>query len=145
MPYVSSAAHRSGFSANPEILSKFVEREFKHVSQAIKSSPQKAQKAQNIDPVAYETPIADTFVVCSYCIPQCSPAVLDSTGNGEDAFTSTRWNTGSVEHLNALFSGFAVGGIFLRAGCNYLDGSSQASDSARRDPSSFMSLPAVDL
>ena len=83
--------------------------------------------------------------VCSDNVPQRPPVVLDSVGNGEDAFTKARWDAGGVEYLHALFSGTAVGGLFVRTADNFTDRSSQAGGSARRDPAYLMSLFASSV
>ena len=84
-----------------------------------------------------------SYVVRHHNFPQRPLAVLDSTGNGEDAFTPARWYAGSVDHLHALFPGAAVGRVFVRNVYNSVDGSSQASSSAQFDPAYFMSLLAA--
>ncbi len=83
------------------------------------------------------------LIICHYDFPQRPLAVLDSTHNGEDAFASTRWDAGGVEHLHAVFSDTAVGGIFLRAGYNFANTSAQAGSSARRSPAAIVSLLAA--
>jgi hypothetical protein len=83
---------------------------------------------------------ANTLFVCHHNFPQRPLTVLDSTGNGEDAFTTARWNTGSVDHLHALFSGNAIGRVFLCNVYSFMDGSSKAGSSAQLDTASFLSL-----
>ena len=81
-------------------------------------------------------------IICRDDLPQRTPVVLDSTGDGEDTFAATRWNSRRVEHLHALFPGAAVGGILVRARNNLMDRSSQASTSAQRPIAALVALLA---
>ena len=85
------------------------------------------------------------LLVCSDDLPQRPPVVLDSVGNGEDAFATARRDAGSVEYLHALFSGLAARGIFIRTRYNLTAGRSQAGGSARRDPAALLSLLAASV
>ena len=64
---------------------------------------------------------ASILIICQHDFPQRPPAVLGSTHNCEDALTTPRWNSGGVDHVHALFSDTAPGGIFVCAGDNCAD------------------------
>src|SRR6185503_3197379 len=81
--------------------------------------------------------------VCRYDLPQRPPVVLDSTGNGKNAFAAARWDAGGVEHLHALFSGVVIGWIFLCARDNHAHWISEAGSFTHRGPASFLPLPAA--
>ena len=87
---------------------------------------------------AEKIPIHDAFTVRDYNVPQRPPAVLGSTRNGQDAFATARWDAGRVEHVHAVFSGDAVGWVFVRVGYNFADRGSQTSSSTQRAIASFM-------
>jgi len=97
------------------------------------------------NPVKHETasPYSVSLLsVCRYDLSQRATIILGSTDNREDAFTATRGNPGSMDHLHALFSGAAPGGLFVRPVYNRLDWAAQAGHSTRRRPSTFNSLLA---
>ena len=80
------------------------------------------------------------LVVCCYDLSQRPTAVLGSTDSRENAFTATRGDPRSLDHLHAVFSGAASGGIFLRPVYNSVDWTTQAGGSTRRRRSAFNSL-----
>ena len=52
------------------------------------------------------------FIVWLNNVPQRSPAVLDPTGRGQDAFTPTRRDAGSMDHLHVVLSALLLAGYF---------------------------------